>query len=269
MSVADTAQRPPAPVADPGPDVVAAGARAVLAVAVDVALGLAPLLVVPLLGATRLAGGWAWTIAVALVLAAAAVLLLDLTRTGRSPGRRLLRVRTVAAATQLPPTVAELLRREVHNADLSAGRDPLRLVPRGTTPLQPAVWEGWQQSLVAGTGGWLLVIDGGEPVALTGSTLVGRDPTNAAGQQHALVAVPDLTRSISRVHALLEPADDCVWLTDSGTTNGTRAASASASGGTVIERWLRPGERVPVRDGGIVHLGDRELRITRSTHPGA
>ena len=69
-----------------------------------------------------------------------------------------------------------------------------------------------------------------------------------------------------------DPADrrrTLVWLTDTGATNGTRAASPSPSGGTVIERWLRPGERVAVRAGGIIHLGDRELRVTRSNHPGA
>ena len=269
MTIAHTLQRPLAPADDPRQQVIPAGVRGALAVLVDVLVAMVPLLVVPLLAATRLAGGWAWTIAVLLVLGAAWLLLVDVTHTGRSPGRRWLGVRTVSSDTLLPPAVGELARRRVIDADLRTGRDPLRLMPRGTRPLRPATWDGWQQPAPVGTGSWLLVLDNGEQLPIDTSTLVGRNPTNEPDQNHALVSVPDLSRSISRVHALLETDADCVWLTDTGATNGTRAASPSPSGGTVIERWLRRGERVAVRAGGIIHLGDRELRVTRSNHPGA
>lgn len=264
MTSADTTQHPLTRAAAPSPDVAAAGSRCVLATLVDVALALVTLLVAPLLGALGLAAGWAWTIAALLMPAVAAGVVLDLTRTGRSPGRRLLGVRTVGAASQLPPTVPELLGRRSFDADLRAGRDPLRLVPNRTVALPPRVWDGWQQARAIGTGPWLLVLDDGRQLPLAGPTLLGRDPSNEAGQHYSLVAVPDLSRSLSRVHALFEPTDDCLWLTDTGATNGTRAASPSPSGGTVIERWLRPGERVPVLAGAVVHLGDRELRVTRS-----
>lgn len=269
MIIDTTTQRPLTRPADPSADVVGVVARARLAVAVDVLLAVVPLLVVPLLSITRLPSGWAWTIAAIAVLGVGCALFLDVTRTGRSVGRRLLDLRTVAAATLMPPSPRELLRRQVIDADLRAGRDPLRLVPAGSLPLEPATWDGWQQAAPSGTGGWILVLDNGQRIDVSQSTLIGRTPTNEPGEDHALVAIPDLTRSISRVHALVEPADDCLWLTDGGATNGTRAATPSASGGTVIERWLRPGERVAVRDGGLIHLGDRELRVTRSTHPGA
>lgn len=269
MSTDVTTQRPPTRPDDPSSEVTGAGRRALVALLVDVLLALVPLLVVPLLALTRLPSGWAWTIGVMAVLGVGAGLLTDLSRTGQSPGRRLFAVRTVSAATLMPPSVPELLGRQVVDADLRTGRDPLRLVPHAATPLSPTSRDGWPAPRPAGTGDWVLVIDDGQRVELDRPTLIGRNPTNEPGQQHALVAVPDLTRSVSRVHALVEPGDDCLWLTDGGATNGTRAATPSASGGTVIERWLRPGERVAVRAGGLIHLGDREVLVTRSPRPGA
>ncbi len=264
MSIAHTSPRPLTRDAAPSPQVVPARARGLLATVLDVALTLVPLLVAWPLSHTRLPAWAVWTITLTLVVAVAAALRAGRTRTGRAPARRLLDGRTVAAASALPPTLREVVRGRVGTADLRAGRDPLRLVPAGDRPLEPAGWTLWQQSNTVGTGPWLLLLDNGEQVPLDGSTLVGRDPANEPGQSHALVAVPDLTRSISRVHALLEPDADCVWLTDTGATNGTRAATPSASGGTVIERWLRPGERVALQAGATVHLGDRRLQVTRS-----
>ena len=280
-----TTQRPPIPPAEPSDDVLGAGRRALAAVAVDVLLALVPLLVVPLLALTRLAAGWAWTIALAAVAGAAGLLLAQVCRTGSSPGRRLFGVRTVSVDTQLPPSLSQLFSAGVLNADLRTGRDPLRLLPqsptplgrtpqsrtpRGRTQLAPSGRHGWQQAAPAGSSaGWLLMLDNGEQFGIEGPTLIGRAPGNEPGQQHALLAVPDLSRSISRVHALIEPDEGRLWLTDGGTTNGTRAGTPSASGGTLIERWLRPGERVEVGVGGVIRLGDRSLRVVRAPQPGA
>lgn len=265
-----TTQRPPIPPAEPSDDVLGAGRRPLAAVAVDVLLALVPLLVVPLLALTRLAAGWAWTIALAAVAGAAGLLLAQVCRTGSSPGRRLFGVRTVSVETQLPPSLSQLFSTGLLHADLRIGRDPLRLLPQSRTPLAPAVRDGWQQAAPAGSSaGWLLVLDNGEQFGIEGPTLIGRAPGNEPGQQHALLAVPDLSRSISRVHALIEPDEGRLWLTDGGTTNGTRAGTPSASGGTLIERWLRPGERVEVGVGGVIRLGDRSLRVVRAPQPGA
>lgn len=283
-TVDTTTERPPALPAEPSSDVLDAGLRGLLATAVDVVIALAGLLVVPLLTLTRLGVGWAWTLALAAVTMAAGLLLFQVCRTGSSPGRRLLGVRTVSVDTQLPPNAAQLFRGRVSSADLRTGRDPLRLLPqgrtpqigtpqsrtpRGRTPLAPAVRNGWQQAEPVGSGGWLLVRDDGQQFGIEEPTLIGRAPSNEPGEQRALLAVPDLSRSISRVHALIEPDDGRLWLTDGGTTNGTRAGTPSASGGTLIERWLRPGERVELGVGGIIRLGDRSLRVVRAPHPGA
>ena len=252
------------------PGVVPADAgRRLLALLGEGSVTLAPLLVVPLLGVTRLPAGWAWTVGCLGVLGVAAALVGDLTRTGRTPMRRLLGLRTVATDDEFPPSLAELVGRRVLTADLRAGRDPLLLVPDRARPPLPVTRVVWPTPRPAATGSWRLQLDDGRQFAITRPTLVGRDPSveDADGADRALIAIVDLTRSVSRVHALIEPGDDCLWLTDAGTTNGTRAASPSASGGTVIERWLPPGERTAVRAGGTIHLGDRVLRVTPSAGP--
>ncbi len=243
--------------------------RRLAALAGEGLMALAPLLVVPLLALTRLPIGWAWLVGCLGVLGVAAARAGDVTRTGRTPVRRLLGLRTVTADDQFPPSPRDLLGRRAATADLRAGRDPLLLVPDVALPPLPVTRSAWPTPRPAATGSWRLQLDDGRQFAITRPTLVGRDPSveDADGADRALIAIVDLTRSVSRVHALIEPGDDCLWLTDAGTTNGTRAASPSASGGTVIERWLPPGERTAVRAGGTIHLGDRVLRVTRSAGP--
>lgn len=263
MTIADTAERPAPPAAERAAIVVARG-RAAGAVALDVLLVLAPLLLVPLLGLTRFPVAWAWLVAGGAVLLTWLAVLAAVGRTGSSPGRRACGVRTVGRASLQPPSPRDLLRGRVVNADLRAGHDPLELVPSTARPATASVrHDGWQATQPAGRA-WLLSVDDGQQIEITRSTLLGRAPTDADGGDHDLVSIPDLTRSISRVHALVEPDEDCLWLTDHGTTKGTRASTASATGGTVIERWLRPGERVAVGAGGTIHLGDRSLRVARS-----
>lgn len=262
-------QHPHARAAEACPEVVSATlGRRLAAWAGEVLLAVAPLLLVPLLAAAGVGPGWSWTLGGLGVVAVAAALLGELTGSGQTAVRRLLGLRTVSASAQLPPAASDLLGRRVVTADLRAGRDPLLIVPRPAGPRAgvPRTTEprpAWRPPVAPASGSWRLELDDGSQFELTKPTLLGRDPRDSDGEAHALLAVPDLSRSISRVHALVEPSDDCLWLTDIGATNGTRAASPSASGGTVIERWLRPGERAAVRAGGTIHLGDRVLRVTR------
>ena len=266
-------QHPLARVAAASPEVFPATlGRRLTALLGDGAMMLASLLVVPLFAVTGSAVGLPWIVGCLGVLGFATALITDLTRTGQTPVRRLLGLRTVATDDAFPPSPSRLFGRRVVTADLRAGRDPLQLVPDVAQPPLPVARSVWRTPRPAATGTWRLQLDDGRQFPITRATLVGRDPSNddagnGAGADRALIAIVDLTRSVSRVHALVEPGDECLWLTDAGTTNGTRAASPSASGGTVIERWLRPGERAAVRAGGTIHLGDRVLRVTRSAGP--
>lgn len=248
-------------------EVVPAGpGRRWAALGAEAGLTLAPLLVVPALGLAGTPSAVGWIIGGLGVAAVAAAFGLDVGRTGQTPVRRRLGLRTTSVAEPLPPTAPELFGRRTSTADLRAGRDPLLIVPPAPEPAIESAAErpAWRPPAVPATGAWRLELDDGGEFPITGATLLGRDPGSSMDADHALLTIPDLSRSISRVHALVEPGDDCLWLTDAGTTNGTRAASPSASGGTVIERWLRPGERAAIRVGGTIHLGDRTLRVARS-----
>lgn len=265
MTMLSRAPRPVRDVAEASGEVVPANpGRRWAALGADALMALAPLLIAPLLRLAAVPAAIAWTLAGLGAVAVATVLVLDLRRTGQTPVRRRLGLRTTSVDDALPPAVPALVGRRTSTADLRVGRDPLLVVPPVSPPAAAQPAPVWRSPAVPATGAWRLVLDDGVEFPITGPTLVGRDPGNPEGTEHALLAVPDLGRSISRVHALVEPGDDCLWLTDTGATNGTRAASPSASGGTVIERWLRPGERAAVRAGGTIHLGERALRVTRA-----
>jgi hypothetical protein len=104
-----------------------------------------------------------------------------------------------------------------------------------------------------------LIFDSGDEVTITHPLLVGRNPeTDASGT--AVRALPDLSRSMSRTHALLEWREGLLWVTDLNTTNGT--AIVDADGGV---RPVIPGLRTSASIGGRVELGERSLEI----HPGA
>lgn len=265
MTLADTVTRQGGPAAPASDAVRPAGpGRRIAAVAAELLLAWLPLLLAPLLAFAGFPVWLSWTVAGLAAVAVATALIAGLGRTGQTPPRRLLRLRTVGSDSLLPPVPAELAGRRTSTADLRTGRDPLLLPPSEGAGFVPVAEGGWQQPVSGGTGQWQLVLEDGSQLPIERSTLLGRSPANDDGADHALISLPDLSRSISRVHALVEPDADCLWLTDAGTTNGTRAASPSASGGTVIETRLRPGERVAVRAGGSIGLGDRTLRVTRA-----
>jgi hypothetical protein len=182
----------------------------------------------------------------------------DLRRHGRSPGHRLLGLRTVARDTAMPGGVRTLSPRHGVAADLRRGRDPLRLVPAALTPVAGSAdpWlTGGARAVPAGV---VLIGDDGSVLPVPRSTIVGRNPADATGV-HRLLGIPDLSRTISRSHALLEPEGSTVWVTDLGSANGT----AIASSGQVFE-YLPPGVRVAAPVGARLALGERVLRVADS-----
>lgn len=100
-----------------------------------------------------------------------------------------------------------------------------------------------------------LLFDTGAELELSGSLLVGRNPeTDARGTDvHAL---PDLSRSLSRTHVLLDWRDGLLWVTDLNTTNGS--AIVDADGGY---RPLVPGLKSAASPGWRVEIGRRTIQI--------
>jgi hypothetical protein len=90
---------------------------------------------------------------------------------------------------------------------------------------------------------WRLVVDGGPTFRLSGSSaILGRRPSGSgAGSQE--IAVPDSTRTLSKVHARLDLADGVWTVTDLNATNGVIVIEADGS-----ENLLEPGASAVVRD---------------------
>ncbi|BDZ41261.1 hypothetical protein GCM10025865_05600 [Paraoerskovia sediminicola] len=89
-------------------------------------------------------------------------------------------------------------------------------------------------------------------VVVDGTVLVGRSPVGDDGRA---VVVPIRDRTVSRTHLELG-VDGGPWIMDRGSTSGTVVVSAAR--GTVT---APAGVRVPVRDGDVVHLGDRRIVV--------
>jgi hypothetical protein len=102
---------------------------------------------------------------------------------------------------------------------------------------------------------WRLIVDGGPTFRLSGSSAVlGRRPAGSgAGSQE--IAVPDSTRTLSKVHARLDLADGVWTVTDLNATNGVIVIEADGS-----ENLLDPGASAVVRDRFV--LGKVGMRLS-------
>lgn len=132
---------------------------------------------------------------------------------------------------------------EAHGAE-----QPGPPVPRAATP-PPAPGPG---------AGWLLRVDTGEQVAVTGPVLVGREPEGRPGEPvPELVALRSTDLSLSKTHAELRlDASGGLTVTDRGSTNGSVLLRRGAA------RELPPGRPTTLLAGDVLRLGDREVRIS-------
>ncbi|MBF4577756.1 FHA domain-containing protein [Frondihabitans sp. VKM Ac-2883] len=100
-----------------------------------------------------------------------------------------------------------------------------------------------------------LVFDSGDEIPLRGSLLVGRNPETDGGGT-PVHALPDLSRSLSRTHALLDWRDGLLWVTDLNSASGS--AIVDSSGGY---RPLVPGLKTAASLGWRVEIGRRSIEI--------
>ena len=105
---------------------------------------------------------------------------------------------------------------------------------------------------------WRLALpDGGAIVALDASVLIGRNPAASADwPQATLLPVVDLTKSVSKTHALLEVDGGALWVHDLDSTNGVYIVV----GDDVVEAV--PGTRSAVPEGSDLELGEFVMRVT-------
>jgi hypothetical protein len=101
---------------------------------------------------------------------------------------------------------------------------------------------------------WHLVVEGGPALRLSSTRVVlGRRPAGADSAAQEL-AVPDSTRTLSKVHARLELADGVWTVTDLNATNGVIVIGADGT-----ETLLDPGASAPIAERFV--LGRVALRI--------
>ena len=103
-----------------------------------------------------------------------------------------------------------------------------------------------------------IIVDDGQRIEINAPIVLGRAPEQTPSDARA-VAIADSTRSLSRTHLRVAPADgDAMWVEDTFSANGTRL---QAPDGTT--QPLPRGERVKVSLGTVLLLGERKLSVSR------
>ena len=101
-----------------------------------------------------------------------------------------------------------------------------------------------------------LSFDTGEQVDVRGHGLIGRAPVAAPGESvEHVIAIADPGRSVSKTHVAFGHDDGGLWVSDRGSTNGTRVLESGVLLTAVGE------ERVHVRVGAVVEFGDRLFTV--------
>lgn len=103
-------------------------------------------------------------------------------------------------------------------------------------------------------GAAVLAFDSGAMHWFTGSCVLGRNPS--VGPGFTAIAVPDLSRTLSKTHIALVLHGDTVTVRDLGSTNGTTIESGN---GTRLD--LTPGMEVEIEVGSTVLFGDHAFRL--------
>ncbi len=254
----------------------ASAVRGYLAVWIDVL----PLAVAAVVAATQAAGNalgsLLWTGLLTTIYVLSQVMLF--VRRGRTLGRLMLRLRTVDDLTGNPLSLRKIitglstshwLRRTV-TADLSRGRDPLspalQRLPASALAMGSRVDEAVFAPVGSGTAtastsdAVAIVFDTGRRQVIKTSLLIGRSPEaggagRTAGEQPVL-ALADLSRTLSKTHALLEWSGSVLWVTDYGSANGSVLVSPDGE-----RRPLVPGIRAPAAIGWTVECGNRFFTV--------
>ncbi|WP_199425048.1 RDD family protein [Actinotalea solisilvae] len=109
----------------------------------------------------------------------------------------------------------------------------------------------------AAASSYVVTLDDGRAMSVSGPGYVGRRPQAPAGERcDHVIEIEDPGRSLSRTHAAFGIDDQGFWIADNGSANGTWVVGAD---GTAVQGGT--GERLRVPAGAIVRLGDRTLTV--------
>lgn len=128
--------------------------------------------------------------------------------------------------------------------------------PRSQQPVAVADFDRDRRPLDEG---WMVVLDDGREIEISGLVLLGRNPQPRAGEEDAqLIKVVDETRTVSKSHLTLGVDGNGMYVMDRGSTNGSTVTDQDGSSHPCLA-----GDLVAVHPGTVVSFGDHWLEVRR------
>ena len=131
-------------------------------------------------------------------------------------------------------------------------------VPHAPTPQTSAPRQSMPGPSFASAPTLAIIVDDGQRIEVNAQIVLGRAPEQTPADAQA-IAIADSTRSLSRTHLRVAPADgEALWIEDAFSANGTRLQAPDGS-----TQPLPRGQRVKVPVGTVLLLGERRLSVSQ------
>lgn len=138
------------------------------------------------------------------------------------------------------------------------GASAMPKVPQAPTPQTSAPRQSMPGPSFASAPTLAIIVDDGQRIEVNAQIVLGRAPEQTPADAQA-IAIADSTRSLSRTHLRVAPADgEALWIEDTFSANGTRLQAPDGS-----TQPLPRGQRVKVPVGTVLLLGERRLSVSR------
>ena len=138
------------------------------------------------------------------------------------------------------------------------GTSAMPKVPQAPTPQASAPQQAAPRPSFASAPTLAIIVDDGQRIEVNAQIVLGRAPEQTPADAQA-IAIADSTRSLSRTHLRVAPADgEALWIEDTFSANGTRLQAPDGS-----TQPLPRGQRVKVPVGTVLLLGERRLSVSR------
>ena len=138
------------------------------------------------------------------------------------------------------------------------GASAMPKVPQAPAPQASAPQQAAPRPSFASTPTLAIIVDDGQRIEVNAQIVLGRAPEQTPADAQA-IAIADSTRSLSRTHLRVAPADgEALWIEDTFSANGTRLQAPDGS-----TQPLPRGQRVKVPVGTVLLLGERRLSVSR------
>ena len=139
-----------------------------------------------------------------------------------------------------------------------SGASAMPKVPQAPTPQASAPQQAAPRPSFASAPTLAIIVDDGQRIEVNAQIVLGRAPEQTPADAQA-IAIADSTRSLSRTHLRVSPADgEALWIEDTFSANGTRLQAPDGS-----TQPLPRGQRVKVPVGTVLLLGERRMSVSR------